>query len=607
METRTEGNRLAAIREHLIALYGAELGPPAYARLLELIARFPAMSHGPGGMRIGREGSEHERSAPERGLGRPTGTLTERDAILICYGDQVREPNVPPLATLESFCARHLKGILSGVHLLPFFPFSSDDGFSVIDYRAVDPTLGTWSDIERLGQGFRLMFDAVLNHVSRESAWFQGFLEGDPHYRDYFITVEGSPDLSDVVRPRALPLLTEVKASTGPKRVWTTFSDDQIDLNYANPEVLLEMMDILLTYVSRGAEFIRLDAIAFLWKEIGTPCIHLPETHRVVQLIRAALDQVAPYVRLITETNVPHRDNIAYFGDGYNEAQMVYNFALPPLTLHALQTGSAGALSEWAASLSLPSSQTTFFNFLASHDGIGLNPARGLLSGAEIETLVARAEAQGGYVSYKSNPDGSRTPYELNINYFDALSDPGQDAPPGTLVSRFMASQAILLALAGVPGIYFHSLFGSRGWPEGVKLTGRARTINRRKLALAQLEAELNDSASLRGDIFRRYAGLLRARAASPALHPMGGQRVLHCNDAIFALLRSAPSGDEAILCLQSVSSEVQTAARVSRYFGSDTLRDLITGTLRVPDPTGGIQLAPYETLWLAGSVRQEA
>jgi glycosidase len=606
VETGTEGDRLAAIREHLIALYGAETGPSTYARLLELMARFSGMSRGRGGVLTDPGGSCDERSGGRRPRA-PTGVLTERDAVLICYGDQVREPDASPLATLGSFCARYLKGIVSGLHILPFFPFSSDDGFSVIDYRAVDPALGTWADIERLGRDFRLMIDAVLNHVSRESTWFQGFLRGDPHYRDYFITVKGDPDLSDVVRPRALPLLTEVQTSTGVKRVWTTFSDDQIDLNYVNPEVLLEMLEILLTYVSRGAEFIRLDAIAYLWKEIGTTCIHLPETHRVVQLIRAVLDQVAPYVRLITETNVPHRDNISYFGDGYSEAQMVYNFALPPLILHALQSGSARVLSEWADSLSLPSSQTTFFNFLASHDGIGLNPARGLLSESEIEALVASAEAQGGYVSHKSNPDGSRTPYELNINYLDALADPGKNGSPGILVSRFMASQAILLALAGVPGIYFHSLFGSRGWPEGVMLTGRARTINRQKLALAQLEAELNDPASFRAEVFRRYARLLQARAASPAFHPMGGQRVLHCHPAIFALLRSAPADDEAVLCLQSVSGEVQTAAKLSRYVRADGLRDLLTGALRVPDPDGGIQLAPYETLWLAGAVRQEA
>ena len=450
------------------------------------------------------------------------------------------------------------------------------------------------------GSDFRLMFDAVINHASRQSAWFQGFLRDEPRYRDYFIVVEGDPDLSPVVRPRALPLLTEVQTATGPKRVWTTFSDDQIDLNYTNPDVLLEVLDILLFYVAQGAEFIRLDAIAYLWKEIGTSCLHLPQTHRVVQLIRAVLDEVAPHVRLITETNVPHRDNISYFGDGHNEAQMVYNFALPPLTLHTLRTGDARALTEWASGLSLPSEQTTFFNFLASHDGIGLNPARGILSEAEITALVAGAEAHGGLVSYKTNPDGSRSPYELNINYFDALNDPQAGEPLALQVDRFMASQAILLAMIGVPGIYFHSLFGSRGWPEGVAQTGRNRTINRQKLALPALEAELADPRSLRAQVFRRYTRLLRARATSPAFHPNGGQRAVSCGDAIFALLRTAPDRSTAVLCLQNVSDRAQIASGIADLLGPGTLRELITGRIWVLRQEDAVELAPYETLWLA-------
>jgi len=358
------------IRASLIALYGPDVGSSTHARLATRLARFP---------------KQYE-----------TSRLTERDTILITYGDEVSESGGAPLHTLAAFCRKYLLGVVSGIHILPFYPYSSDDGFSVIDYRAVDPRLGTWDDIAQLGEGFRLMFDAVINHISRQSDWFQGFLRDDPSFRGYFIVIKGRPDLSAVVRPRITPLLTEVSTASGLKQVWTTFSDDQIDLNYANPDVLLEILDLLLFYVGHGADFIRLDAIAYLWKEPGTSCIHLPQTHRIVQLIRAVLDQVAPHVRLITETNVPHRDNVSYFGDGFNEAQLVYNFALPPLTLHAIQTGDARALSEWAANLALPSPQTTFFNFLASHDGIGLNPVRGILSEAQIDALVAKTEAHGG-------------------------------------------------------------------------------------------------------------------------------------------------------------------------------------------------------------------
>jgi sucrose phosphorylase len=322
---------------HLTFLYGEDSAPQLNERAQKIIMDYRART----------SDAAHD------------GRLTERDSVLITYGDQVQSPNEKPLQTLGLFCKKHLTNIVNGIHILPFYPWTSDDGFSVVDYRKVDSTLGDWSDISSMQSNFRLMFDGVINHISSQSEWFKGFLRDDPRYSDYFITVEGSPDLSRVVRPRALSLLTTFTTPSGEKQVWTTFSDDQIDLNFKNPEVLFEILDILLMYVERGAAFIRLDAIAYLWKEIGTTCIHLPQTHHVIQFLRAVLDEVAPYVQLITETNVPHADNISYFGDGTNEAQLIYNFALPPLTLHTFHTGNAQVLSNWAKTLTLPSDKTT--------------------------------------------------------------------------------------------------------------------------------------------------------------------------------------------------------------------------------------------------------
>ena len=566
---------------HLAALYGEDVGRAAFERLRALLDRY--------------------RSFPSPSI---RDGLTQRDSILITYGDQVREPEIPPLRTLADFCERHLAGWVAGIHLLPFYPWTSDDGFSVTDYRAVDPALGTWDDVAHMGRRFRLMFDAVVNHISAHSAWFQAFLRHDPQYRDYFIAVEGAPDLSQVVRPRALPLLTRFTTPSGEKAVWTTFSDDQIDLNYRNPNALLEIIGVLLFYVSRGAEFIRLDAIAYLWKEIGTPCIHLPQTHRVIQLFRAVLDEVAPHVLLITETNVPHADNVSYFGDGTNEAQLVYNFALPPLALHTFRTGSARSLSAWAAGLAFPSQRTTFFNFLASHDGIGLNPVRGILPPSDIDALVQQALAHSGLVSYKHNPDGAQSPYELNINYFDALSNPNGGEPVETQIDRFIAAQAIMLSLIGVPGIYFHSLFGSRGWPEGARQTGRNRTINRQKLERAELERELADPNSLRRRVFSRYVRLLKARAASPAFHPHGSQRVLDCGETVFALLRLSPDGGDRALCLLNISNQAQSVeVDFEDAFGpapaGGWLVNLITGRRFNPRRKSPLRLRPYQVLWL--------
>ena len=519
------------------------------------------------------------------------GGLTEQDSILITYGDQIQSSNEKSLRTLGVFCENHLAGVMGGIHILPFYPWTSDDGFSVVDYRRVDPDLGDWNDIASLGNHFRLMFDAVLNHVSSQSEWFESFLRGEPRYRDYFITVEGSPDLSRVVRPRTLPLLTGFQTSSGEKRVWTTFSRDQVDLNYKNPDVLLEALDVLLGYVERGAAFIRLDAIAYLWKEIGTSCIHLPQTHHVIRFLRAALDEVAPQVHLITETNVPHADNISYFGDGTNEAQLVYNFALPPLTLHTFHTGDARVLSDWAMALTLPSEQTTFFNFLASHDGIGLNPARGILSDAEINALIEKTLAHGGLVSYKQNTDGTQSPYEMNVNYFDALSGPNDDEPLEVQIDRFIASQAIMLSLVGVPGIYFHSMFGSRGWLEGVKRTGHNRSINRQKLQLDELQNELADKNSLRSRIFTKNRQLLKARSSSAAFHPHGRQKILDIHPAVFAIERISPDGTSRAVCFHNISA--QTIAFHTQY---DSGESLFTGRTL---PISKLRLEPYQILWI--------
>ncbi|MBP7828222.1 MAG: sugar phosphorylase [Verrucomicrobia bacterium] len=525
-----------SLHAHLTFLYGPEQAAAVAPRLEALLARFQQESPG--------EAASQKRD------------LTQHDTLLITYADQVNQPGKPPLRTLAAFAARHLREVVSGIHLLPFYPWSSDDGFSVKDYFAVEPAYGTWADLGRFRPEFDLMFDAVFNHLSAQSEWFQRFLRDDPAFRDFFIMVTGDPDLSQVIRPRALPLLTEFPTAAGPRKVWTTFSADQVDLNFQNPEVLLATLAALLLYVRNGARFIRLDAIAFLWKEIGTSCLHRPQTHRLVQLMRTVLDRVAPGVRLITETNVPHTDNLSYFGDGTNEAHLVYNFALPPLVLHAMQTGNAVPLTRWAQTLALPSPQVTFFNFLASHDGVGLNPARGILSDAEVDALVARTLAHGGLISYKNMPDGSRLPYEMNINYLDALSNPAANEPTELAARKFLTAQAVLLSLQGVPGIYFHSLFGSRGDRAGAAASGIARRINREKLNRDRLETELAEPASLRTQVFRGYRERLKFRRAHAAFAPASPQHVLSLDPRIFAILRETPDGNDRVLCLHNVSGE---------------------------------------------------
>lgn len=520
----------------------------------------------------------------------------ERDVALITYGDQIQTAGEPPLRTLGRFLGEAgLDSLLRIVHILPFCPYSSDDGFSVIDYRQVDPNLGDWSDVAALGADRDLMFDLVLNHCSSKSAWFADALAGVPPYSEYFIEPAAGDDLSNVTRPRSTPLVTTYQSAAGPREFWTTFSDDQIDLNFANPDVLLEMLDILLTYVERGARIIRLDAIAYLWKRPGTNCIHLPETHEVVKLMRDLLDAVAPGTILLTETNVPHAENVSYFGDG-DEAQMVYQFSLAPLLLDAFLTGDAGPFMDWLTSLAETPPGTTFFNFTASHDGVGVRPLEGLVSQERFERLVEAVRARGGQVSTKRNPDGSDSPYELNTTYFSALGEPGGLAVE-LHVRRFLSSQAVMLSLQGIPGIYFHSLFATPNYQEGVQETGRARTINRRKFDLDELRGILADEAGAAAQTLAGYRELLAARVSQPAFHPDAPQEVLRLSKrSVIAFLRGDASRGLRILVLVNVSPDT-VSVDVAAECGLEVVRDLLDPS--TPDSLQLTQLAGYATRWL--------
>jgi glycosidase len=560
--------------EHLEFLYGSEVAAETLPKLTARLRRFRAPNIS-------------------------TRALDHRDTVLITYGDQFRSATEKPLKSLSTFCHRFLNKTITGLHILPFFPYSSDDGFSVIDFYQVNPELGTWEDIQNLAAEYILMVDLVLNHTSVQNAWFQGFLHGDPSFQDFYITAPPETDLSAVVRPRALPLLTPFETPQGTLWVWTTFSADQVDLNYKNPRVLLQIIDVLLTYLEQGARIIRLDAVTYVWKEIGTSCINLPQTHRLVQLLRTIVDQIAPWALLITETNVPHTENVSYFGDGYNEAHLVYNFALPPLMLHTIYSGNATALSQWAASaFQLPSSQVTYFNFLASHDGIGINPARGILSSEEIERIIATVKDRGGLVSYKSNPDGSLSPYELNITFYDALADPMSEE---ISFQRFLLAHAILIALRGVPGIYIHSLLGSSNWLEGVHALGYNRAINRQKFLFSEIEADLHRPDSRRARVLNGLLNLIRARQISPAFDPYSEQTILNLSPAVFCLLRRSPDGRSAVICLHNVTNAPQHL-HIPLTFLSTTLSrgvELLTRQeIPITDPPT-IHLPPYGAKWL--------
>lgn len=530
-------------------------------------------------------------SARRHGLP-PAGTaagLDQRFSLLITYADVVQRPAEPPLRTLHAFLRERLGHALAAVHVLPFYPQSSDDGFSVVDYRSVDRTLGQWADIEVLGEDYALMFDVVLNHVSRKSLWFANYLADADPGRGYFIEMAPDTDLRQVVRPRSTPLLTEVPTPRGIRHLWTTFSEDQIDLNFANPAVLAEFIDIIFGYVAAGARLLRLDAVAFLWKEPGTPCIHLPQTHAVIKFLRRLLGTYAPGVSLVTETNVPHHENISYLTDG-DEAHVAYQFALPPLVLHTLLTGNANRLRDWAQSLPELPRGCHFLNFTASHDGVGLRAVESLLAPPEIQSLVDTAHRRGGFVSTRAGSDGLHHPYELNVSYFDML---GGTSDPRAHVARFVCSQAIALALRGLPALYFHSLTATGNDLAGVEQSGQFRRINRRKWDAAELESRLDNATSTHAQVFSALRALLEIRAGQAAFHPGGGQRILDLGDKFFALTRSAPDGASRVTCISNITDRPRSLD--STALPTHARHDLISGRRL----GASIELSPYQTVWL--------
>ena len=543
-------------------------------------------------------------SPPANTAGHDAPTWSEKDQWVICYGDSILDEGTPPLAVLDTFLQSYLGDAISGVHVLPFFPWSSDDGFSVIHYREVNSELGEWAHIQTLASHYDLMADLVLNHVSRESLWFVDYLTGSLPGRDYFIEVDPDTDVSQVTRPRSSPLLVPISTRRGTRHVWATFSEDQIDLNFENPDVLLEFVGILLFYLQQGVRIIRLDAVAFLWKRLGTSCIHLPETHTVVRLLRAIVDEIAPGTLLITETNVPHAENISYFGlerlakGAPDEAHMVYQFALPPLLLHTLTRGEATTLQTWLNSLPVLPDQCTYLNFTASHDGIGVRPLEGLLPDHERDALLELMHRFGGFVSMRSNPDGSDTPYEINITWFEAMRGTRRGPDPWQ-IARFLCSQAIMLSLQGIPALYIHTLTGTLNDVEGVERSGRLRSINRRRWQLEELALLLESPSTPTHDVFHALHRLLVQRRQEPCFHPNAPQRVIETPPELLAIERGPLRNGRRLLALYNV-----TDSKFDLAHAGDALNQALTQHHWQPlDPLTAHHeetLPPYAVRWLA-------
>ncbi|CAI8170452.1 MAG: Sucrose phosphorylase [Cellvibrionales bacterium UBA7375] len=521
----------------------------------------------------------------------------EKDSILICYGDSILEPERQPLASLKSFLDSYSKDMIDGVHILPFYPFTTDDGFSVLDYSTVNPSLGDWDDIVAIADNYSLMADLVINHCSARSLWFDNFKKNRDPGRNFFFTASPEDDLSAVVRPRTNDLLREVETAEGTQHVWCTFSHDQVDLNFKNPEVLKQFVSIIRQYLDHGVRIFRLDAVAFLWKEIGTNCLNLEQTHEVVRLLRSLIEQARPDAIIITETNIPNRENLAYFGNA-NEAHCIYNFSLPPLLVNTLVTGSCDHLKQWMMSMPPARNGTAYFNFIASHDGIGLRPAEGLLDEQEIDSLVSTMQQFGGLISWRNAENVTRKPYEINISLFDALQGTKDGADENGL-QRFLCAHAIMLALEGIPGIYIHSLVGTKNDYQRAENSGHNRAINRHQWDYKTLQSELNDETSTHHQVYNRLKSLFNIRSNQSAFHPNATQFTLHLGSQLFGFWRQSMDREQSIFCVSNISNQMQTLEMSDlNLIDTENWFDLISGDT-FNEKHQIIELAPYQTVWI--------
>lgn len=542
---------------------------------------------------------DHPEGRKPRGRARPPGNAlwSQKDALLITYGDSIMDGQHKPLDLLRDFLDTHLKGVMNGVHILPFFPFTSDDGFAVTDYTKVNPTLGDWPDISRIGADWQLMSDLVLNHVSSQGTWFTAYRQGQPPYDQFFFEASPDDDLSMVVRPRITPLLQEIETANGPKHVWCTFSHDQVDLNFRNPEVLLEIIRIIRLHIDRGVKIIRLDAVAFVWKQPGTPSIHLPQTHAIVQLLRVLADFAETPVILLTETNVPKAENLSYFGQ-LNEAHWIYNFPLPPLILHALLSGEARYLSNWMRAMPPAPQGCAYLNFTASHDGIGMRPAEGLLPDEEIARMISTVMDSGGRASMRALPDGGTAVYELNATFYSALSRTYR-GDTAHHMDRFIASQTLVMSLEGVPAFYIHALLATENDTDGVTRRQMNRAINRHRWDYPALQERLNDPDSPQAQALYALSKRLKIRAKQPAFHPNATNFTLPLDPRVMAVWRQAPDRSQSIFALHNVSAEtVNLPPDTMNLIADETWTDLLTGETLTPE-ADGVTLAPYQCRWI--------
>jgi sucrose phosphorylase len=418
------------------------------------------------------------------------------------------------LRGLRELLGGSLEGLFGGVHLLPYFtPIDgADAGFDPTDHTEVDPRLGTWEDVAALAGDLDLMADLIVNHISAQSPQFRDFLDKGAHspYAGMFLTFDRvfpdgatEQDLLRVYRPRPGLPLTDVTLADGTRRImWTTFTSEQIDLDVHDPATVSYLRSILDRFAEAGVGIVRLDAVGYAVKTPGTSSFVTPET-------RAFIDQLSSWagergIEVLVEIHSHYEHQIEIAG----QVDRVYDFALPPLVLHALFTGDAAPLRRW-----LEVRPTNAVTVLDTHDGIGVrdvgrdvtDPGRaGLLDDDQIDALVEQIHEHTVGASRLATGEAASNVdlYQVNSTFYDAL---GRDD------RAYLLARLLQFFVPGVPQVYYVGLLAGENDLELLASTGVGRDVNRRHYTADELRTALDEPVV--GDLLT----LIRFRNAHPA------------------------------------------------------------------------------------------
>lgn len=519
------------------------------------------------------------------------------DAVLITYADTVHDDVRPGLQCLRRLVNRHLESFASVIHVLPFLKSTSDGGFAVASYQQLEQRHGDWSDLANLAEGRRLMADLVLNHVSASHPWVHQFLNNEEPGRSCVLEAAPDPCWSDVVRPRSSALFTQLAGANGKRRVWTTFGPDQVDLNWRSPQVLIGFAELLMRLCRHGVRWIRLDAVGFVWKEPHTTCIHRPEAHQLVEVLRFLLNETFDDGVVVTETNVPEQENLSYLING-REAHLAYNFPLPPLLLEATISGRADLLNAWLSHWPALPQDTGLLNFTACHDGIGLRPLEGLMPKIRLLKLLISCEQRGGLISHRRLSDGDDVPYEINISWWSAMADAGID-PSHFQLNRFLLTQLLVLALPGIPAFYLPALLATPNDVSRFRCSGQRRDLNRPQFKAETLERRFNDPESDVSRVVQALRHAMGIRSSLKPLQPDAEMRVISRHRSDLVVLQRSKSGESLFAIYNMTSSRLNLALSTlvkdpDRSHWYDCLADQ-----GLPEGQRQLQLEPYAVHWL--------